>query len=79
MRDVLIQQRAFVQHWLDDLAAGLTPTRESLEAALAALGDDETPQPLTASDCETPEDWQQWARDRREYDDPFGYQRGERW
>jgi hypothetical protein len=37
MRDVLIQQRAWVQHWLDDLAAGFTPTRESLEAALAAL------------------------------------------
>jgi hypothetical protein len=37
MRDVLIQQRAWVQHWIADLAAGLTPTRGSLEAALAAL------------------------------------------
>jgi hypothetical protein len=37
MRDVLIQQRAWVQHWIADLAAGFTPTRGSLEAALAAL------------------------------------------
>ena len=37
MRDVLIQQRAWVQHWIADIAVGLTPTRGSLEAALAAL------------------------------------------
>lgn len=37
MRNALIQQRAWVQHWIADIAAGLTPTRGSLEAALAAL------------------------------------------
>jgi hypothetical protein len=24
-------------------------------------------------------DWQVWARDRMEYEDPFGYERGRRW
>jgi hypothetical protein len=24
-------------------------------------------------------DWQAWARDRMEYEDPFGYERGRRW
>ncbi len=27
---------------------------------------------LRAADCETPKQWAQWARERREYEDPYG-------
>ena len=30
---------------------------------------------LTASDCKTPADWARWVRERREYEDPMGYER----
>lgn len=30
---------------------------------------------LRAIDCTTTKDWEQWARERREYDDPMGYER----
>src|SRR5688572_8521104 len=30
---------------------------------------------LRAIDCNTPEQWAQWARERREYDDPCGQSR----
>jgi hypothetical protein len=36
----------------------------------------EAPKPeLRAIDCTTTKDWEQWARERREYDDPMGYER----
>lgn len=34
---------------------------------------------LRAADCKTPEDWARWARERIEYEDPYGYERGRRW
>lgn len=40
------------------------------------LGD---PAPLCAIDRTTPEQWAQWARERIEYEDPYGYERGRRW
>lgn len=27
---------------------------------------------LRAADCKTTRDWQRWARERREYEDPYG-------
>lgn len=30
---------------------------------------------LRAGDCKTPEDWARWAAARREYEDPYGYER----
>lgn len=42
LRQALIQQRAWVQHWQEDLAGNLTPELSSLQSALksidAALG-----------------------------------------
>lgn len=35
--DALHQQRAWVEHWTDDVAAGLKPTPESLSRALAGI------------------------------------------
>lgn len=35
--DALHQQRAWVMHWIDDVAAGLKPTPESLSRALASI------------------------------------------
>lgn len=37
------------------------------------------PKELRAVDCKTPEDWKRRARERVEYEDPYGYRRGERW
>lgn len=34
---VLLRQKIWVQHWMDDVAAGLKPTPESLTKALADL------------------------------------------
>lgn len=31
---------------------------------------------LRAIDCTTTKDWEQWARERREYADPYGYESG---
>lgn len=30
---------------------------------------------LRAIDCTTPKQWEQWAAERREYEDPCGYER----
>jgi len=35
--------------------------------------------PLRAVDCRTPEQWAQLARERIEYEDPYGADRGRRW
>lgn len=35
--DALHQQRAWVEHWIDDVAAGLKPTPESLSRSLAGI------------------------------------------
>lgn len=35
--ETLRQQRAWVQHWTEDAAAGLKPTAESLAKALADI------------------------------------------
>ena len=37
MLEALRQQRAWVQHWSEDAAAGLKPTSESLAAALSSI------------------------------------------
>jgi hypothetical protein len=46
LRQALIQQRAWVQHWQEDLASNLKPTPESMESAVtsidAALGNGES-------------------------------------
>ena len=34
---------------------------------------------LRAVDCKTPEQWAQWARERVEYEDPCGSNRGRKW
>jgi hypothetical protein len=31
---------------------------------------------LRAADCKTTRDWQRWARERREYADPYRYEGG---
>ena len=31
---------------------------------------------LRAIDCTTTKQWEQWARERREYEDGYGYSRG---
>jgi plasmid stability protein len=33
LRDTLVQQRAWIEHWLADRAANLQPSKESLESA----------------------------------------------
>jgi len=35
--EALRQQRAWVEHWMGDIAAGLKPTHESLAAALSNI------------------------------------------
>jgi len=37
LREVLVEQRGMVQHWIEDHEAGLIPTSQSLNAALAKL------------------------------------------
>ena len=37
---------------------------------------EETKRDIRAIDCNTPDDWALWLAQRREYDDPFGYDRG---
>lgn len=37
LREVLIQQRCWILHWLDDIAGNLKPTENSLRAALAVV------------------------------------------
>jgi len=39
MRTALVAQRAHIQHWLDDVAADLKPTKASLREALASVED----------------------------------------
>lgn len=38
----------------------------------------EVPAELRAVDCNTPEQWAEWARQRLEYEDPYGYGRRSR-
>lgn len=64
--------------WVDDLDTkqvdilfGMVVTRwdRARHVATPAVAD------LSASDCKTPEDWARWARERVEYEDPYGYER----
>lgn len=60
------------------------PTHGNFHAeSYGLIGHDEAdvaaPEPvvpeLRAIDCTTTKDWEQWARERREYDDPCGTER----
>lgn len=46
--------------------ANIKHLRESIEPVVPEL---------RAADCKTPEQWAQWARERRAYEDPCGYER----
>lgn len=37
LRHALIQQRAWVKHWQDDLSSNLKPTPESLQSAASSI------------------------------------------
>lgn len=37
LHQVLVVQRGWILHWLDDIAANLKPTEDSLRAALASI------------------------------------------
>lgn len=37
---------------------------------------EETKADIRAIDCNTPDDWALWLAQRREYEDPCGYERG---
>lgn len=54
-----------VDQWIEDNSD--EPTGNLLDAVKAAG--------LRAADCTTPKQWEQWAAERREYEDPCGYER----
>lgn len=62
-------------------SSAITAIHASAAKARAVDLDSRVPEvrELRAVDCKTPEDWKRWARERVEYEDPYGYRRGERW
>lgn len=61
-------------------SSAITAIEAANAKARAVDLDSRVPEPkeLRAADCKTPEDWKRWARERVEYEDPYGYERNRR-
>ncbi len=54
----------------------LSPYSKDVREDEVPVAAPEAPKPeLRAADCNTPEEWARWARERREYEDGYGYDR----